>query len=208
VLGAAGVRVRRRGRARVRPPGDAGALSALISLYLVVNIIGPGVFAALEQETSRAVSVAVARGEPVRPVARQAAVLAARSLAVLVAVVLVAWPLVLHRVLDGRLGLLVALLVAVVGSAAVYWARGVLGGQQLFAAYARTLTSRARCGCCRVSRWCCSRWPSPRPTGRRSRWARHWRRSASPASSARPGPRVPPPRAWAGPWPTWSSPSR
>jgi len=120
-------------------PTDAGALSALISLYLVVNIIGPGVFAALEQETSRAVSVAVARGEPVRPVARQAAVLAARSLAVLVAVVLVAWPLVLHRVLDGRLGLLVALLVAVVGSAAVYWARGVLGGQQLFAAYARTL---------------------------------------------------------------------
>lgn len=120
-------------------PDEAGALSALISLYLVVNIIGPGVFAALEQETSRAVSSAVARGEPTRPVARRAAVLAARSLAVLVLAVLVAWPLFLGRVLDGRVGLLVALLVAIGGSAAVYWTRGVLGGQQRFDAYARTL---------------------------------------------------------------------
>ncbi|QJY45628.1 lipopolysaccharide biosynthesis protein [Pseudonocardia broussonetiae] len=120
-------------------PADAGALSALISLYLVVNIVGPGVFAALEQETSRAVSAAVARGEPVRPVARRAAAFAFRSLAVLVVAVLVAWPLVLHRVFDGRVGLLVALLVAIAGSAAVYWARGVLGGQQRFTAYARTL---------------------------------------------------------------------
>ncbi len=120
-------------------PDEAGALSALISLYLVVNIVGPGIFAALEQETSRAVSAAVARGEPVRPVARHAAVLVLRSLVVLVAVVLVAWPLLLHRVLDGRVGLLAALLVAIAGSAAVYWARGVLGGQQRFTAYARTL---------------------------------------------------------------------
>lgn len=120
-------------------PDQAGALSALISLYLVVNIVGPGIFAALEQETSRAVSAAVARGEPVRPVARRAAGLAARSLALLVVAVLVAWPLVLHRVLDDRAGLLAALLVAIAGSAAVYWARGVLGGQQRFTAYARTL---------------------------------------------------------------------
>ncbi|MGH3567822.1 MAG: hypothetical protein ACRDRH_17685, partial [Pseudonocardia sp.] len=48
-------------------PANAGVLSALISLYLLVNIIGPGVFAALEQATSRAVSAAAARGEPLRP---------------------------------------------------------------------------------------------------------------------------------------------
>jgi O-antigen/teichoic acid export membrane protein len=120
-------------------PADAGALSALISLYMLVNIIGPGVFAALEQETSRAVSSAAARGEPLRPVARRAAVLALWSLAALVAVVLVAWPLVLGRVLEWRPGLFAALLVAIAGSGAVYWARGVLGGQQRFAAYARTL---------------------------------------------------------------------
>jgi O-antigen/teichoic acid export membrane protein len=120
-------------------PADAGALSALISLYMLVNIIGPGVFAALEQETSRAVSAAAARGEPLRPVARRAGVLALWSFGALVAVVLVAWPLVLGRVLEWRPGLLVALLVSIAGSGAVYWARGLLGGQQRFTAYARTL---------------------------------------------------------------------
>ena len=120
-------------------PADAGALNALISLYMLVNIIGPGVFAALEQETSRAVSAAAAHGEPLRPVARRAGVLALWAFAALVAVVLVAWPLVLGRVLEWRLGLLVALLVAIAGSGAVYWARGLLGGQQQFPAYARTL---------------------------------------------------------------------
>jgi O-antigen/teichoic acid export membrane protein len=120
-------------------PADAGALNALISLYMLVNIIGPGVFAALEQETSRAVSAAAARGEPLRPVARRAGVLALWSFAALVALVLVAWPLVLGRVLEWRPGLLAALLVAIAGSGAVYWARGLLGGQQRFTAYARTL---------------------------------------------------------------------
>ena len=120
-------------------PADAGALNALISLYMLVNIIGPGVFAALEQETSRAVSASAARGEPLRPVARRAGVLALWAFAALVVVVLVAWPLVLGRVLEWRPGLLVALLVAIAGSGAVYWARGLLGGQQHFPAYARTL---------------------------------------------------------------------
>jgi O-antigen/teichoic acid export membrane protein len=120
-------------------PADAGALNALISLYMLVNIIGPGVFAALEQETSRAISAAAARGEPLRPVARRAGVLALWAFAGLVAVVLVAWPLVLGRVLEWRPGLFAALLVAIAGSGAVYWARGLLGGQQRFAAYARTL---------------------------------------------------------------------
>jgi O-antigen/teichoic acid export membrane protein len=120
-------------------PVDAGALSALVSLYMLVNIIGPGIFAALEQETSRAVSAAAARGEPLRPIARRAGVLALWSFGALVAVVLVAWPLVLGRVLEWRVGLLVALLVAIAGSGGVYWARGVLGGQQRFGPYARTL---------------------------------------------------------------------
>lgn len=120
-------------------PDEAAALSALISLYLLVNMIGPGVYAALEQETSRAVSAACARGESVRPIARRAAVLALWSFAGLTALVLLAWPLLLERVLAGRLGLLAALVVAIAGSAGVYWARGLLGGQQRFAGYARTL---------------------------------------------------------------------
>jgi O-antigen/teichoic acid export membrane protein len=120
-------------------PADAPALNALISLYLLVNMIGPGVYAALEQETSRAVSAASARGESLRPIARRAAVLALWSFGGLVALVLLAWPLLLSRVLEGRVGLLLALVVAIAGSAGVYWARGLLGGQQRFAGYARTL---------------------------------------------------------------------
>jgi O-antigen/teichoic acid export membrane protein len=120
-------------------PAEAGALSALISLYLLINIVGPGVYAGLEQATSRAISAAAARGEPLRSTSRRSASLAARSFAVLAAVLVVAWPLGLDDVLDGRVSLLAALLVAVAGSAAVYWTRGVLGGRQRFHAYARTL---------------------------------------------------------------------
>jgi O-antigen/teichoic acid export membrane protein len=120
-------------------PADAAALNALISLYLLVNLIGPGIFAALEQETSRAVSAASARGESLRPIARRAAVLALWALAGLLALVLLAWPLLLSRVLDGRWGLLAALVVAIIGSGGVYWARGLLGGQQRFPGYAATL---------------------------------------------------------------------
>ncbi|MGE0298855.1 lipopolysaccharide biosynthesis protein [Pseudonocardia sp.] len=120
-------------------PTEASALSALISLYLLINIVGPGVYAGLEQATSRAISAAAARGEPMRPTARRSGSLAARSFAVLAAVLVVAWPLGLDDVLDGRTSLLAALLVAVAGSAAVYWTRGVLGGRQRFHAYARTL---------------------------------------------------------------------
>ncbi|MGE3285734.1 MAG: lipopolysaccharide biosynthesis protein [Pseudonocardia sp.] len=120
-------------------PAEAGALSALISLYLLVNIVGPGIYAGLEQATSRAISAAAARGEPLRPTSRRSGSLAVRSFAVVAAVLVAAWPLGLDDVLDGRLSLLAALLVAVGGSAAVYWTRGVLGGRQRFRAYARTL---------------------------------------------------------------------
>jgi O-antigen/teichoic acid export membrane protein len=119
-------------------PGGAAGVSALVSLYLLINIIGPGIFTALEQETSRAVSAAAARQTSVRPPAVRAALMAAVAVAVLVVVVLVAWPLVLGQVFGGNAGLLVALLVAIAGSAGVYWTRGVLGGQQRFRAYSST----------------------------------------------------------------------
>lgn len=119
-------------------PQGASQVSALTSLYLLINIIGPGIFSALEQETSRSVSAEVVGGRSIRPAALRAARLAATAASVLVVVVLVAWPLVLGRVFDDHVGLLAALLVAIVGSAGVYWTRGVLGGQQRFRAYSST----------------------------------------------------------------------
>lgn len=61
---------------RTLSTADAAAVS---SLYLMVNIIGPGVFVALEQETSRSVSAELARGGNPVPVARRAANLDRKS---------------------------------------------------------------------------------------------------------------------------------
>jgi O-antigen/teichoic acid export membrane protein len=119
-------------------PEGARQVSALVSLYLLVNIIGPGFFTGLEQETSRAVSAASVAGRSIRGPALRGAALAGVACAGLSVVVLLAWVLVLAAVFDGRTGMLAALVVAVAGSAAVYWTRGVLGGQQRFRPYALT----------------------------------------------------------------------
>ncbi|GAA3250455.1 hypothetical protein GCM10017691_62440 [Pseudonocardia petroleophila] len=120
-------------------PANAAELSALTSLYLLVNIIGPGLFAALEPELSRAVSAQVAAGEPIRPVARRVALIAVGTLAALALVLALLWPAVLDQVFAQRPSLLVALMVAAAGAAAVYWARGLLSGQQRFGAYGSSL---------------------------------------------------------------------
>lgn len=120
-------------------PEYAAELSALTSLYLLINIIGPGLFAALEPEMSRAVSAGIARQEPIRPVARQMAVRAAAIFGCLVVVLVALWPLVLSRVFAGRWTLLGALLLGAAGAAAVYWVRGILSGQQHFGGYGTTL---------------------------------------------------------------------
>lgn len=120
-------------------PDYAAELSALTSLYLLINVIGPGLFAALEPEMSRAVSAGISRGEPIRPVARQMAGYAAAILGGLVVVLVVLWPLVLDRVFAGRWVLLAALLLGAAGAAAVYWVRGILSGQQRFGGYGTTL---------------------------------------------------------------------
>lgn len=120
-------------------PTSAADLSALTSLYLLINIIGPGLFAAVEPELSRAVSAQIAAGEPVRPVARRVALMAVATLGVLALVLAALWPAVLEQVFAGRPSLLIALLVAAAGAAAVYWARGLLSGQQRFGAYGSTL---------------------------------------------------------------------
>ncbi|MHA6779506.1 lipopolysaccharide biosynthesis protein [Pseudonocardia saturnea] len=119
-------------------PADAAVLSALTALYLLVNVLGPGAFAAVEQETSRGVSAARAAGLSAWPVARRAAVLTAGLFAVLAVLALALWP-VLGRVLDGRPGLLAALLVAAAGFGVMYWVRGVLSGQGRLGRYAASL---------------------------------------------------------------------
>jgi O-antigen/teichoic acid export membrane protein len=119
-------------------PSDAAALA---SLYLMVNIIGPGVFSALEQETSRSVSAEAAAGRGIGAVARHAWLLAAGLLAALLVVLLLISPVLTDRAFGGRWGLFLAVLLSVVTSAAVYVVRGLLGGTQRFTGYSATLAA-------------------------------------------------------------------
>lgn len=113
-------------------PLDPAVAAALSSVYLLSNILGPGLFMAVEQETSRRVS-ATADGLPRGTgTGRAAAVLAAVTIGVLA---IAASPL-LRGVLGGDAGLLMALAICVIGSAAVFHVRGVLGGRRRFRRYA------------------------------------------------------------------------
>ncbi len=114
-----------------RGPVDPATAAALASVYLLTNVLGPGVFVAVEQETSRRVSGTVAGGVGT---GRAAAVLAGWTLLALAA----CSPL-LSDVLRDDPGLVAALGVSVVGSAAVFHTRGVLGGRRRFRRYAAGL---------------------------------------------------------------------
>ena len=118
------------------PPAEAAAVA---SLYLMVNIIGPGLFSALEQETSRSVSAELVAGRGVGHVARNAWLLAGGLLAAVLVVLVAISPILTPRALAGQWGLFVAVLISVATSAAVYVVRGLLGGQQRFTGYAATL---------------------------------------------------------------------
>ena len=129
---------------------DPTIAAALAATYLLSNILGPGVFIAAEQEASRAISAQRAGTGVVPGTARRLALICV-ALGVLTTMVLAACaPMLLTNVLDGNGGLLLALLLAVVGSAAVYYVRGLSGGQQRFHRYAVTtgIDGAARIAAC------------------------------------------------------------
>ena len=115
--------------------------AAVASLYLLVAIVGPGVFFAVEQETNREVSSRIVADTGSAP-ARRAAWTVAAGLAAVVSVLLLALsPVLVPRSFGGSWALLVAAVVAVVGTAAVNVVRGVLGGEQRRIGYAVSLGS-------------------------------------------------------------------
>jgi O-antigen/teichoic acid export membrane protein len=114
-------------------------VAAVSSLYLMINIIGPGVFVALEQETSRSVSSTLAKGGHAAPVARRAAVLGGLMLAGVLVVLAAISPVLVNRALGHQWSLFAAVLLGTATSALVYLARGVLGGTRRFAGYSATL---------------------------------------------------------------------
>lgn len=120
-------------------PERGAAIGALTSFYLLMNIIGPGLFSALEPEIGRAVSASLATGQPIRPVIVRAARLAAYILVGLTTVVLALWPVLLSDVFGGSLLFLGSLVLGAVGTAAGFGIRGVLSGERRYGRYALTL---------------------------------------------------------------------
>lgn len=118
------------------PPVEFAAVS---SFYLLANIIGPGIFVALEQETNRATSSGIALGKPIGPAVRRAAVHGSGLLCAVFLALAALTPVLLHRVLLGHWALLVATAVSAVTAGAVYLVRGALGGMRRFDGYSATL---------------------------------------------------------------------
>ena len=118
-----------------RALGDDG-YGGLAVLWALVHIGGFGLFQPLEQEVARATADRASRGVGSAPVLRRAGVLGAAQFVLVAAGVLVAWPLGLDSLLDGRPELLAALVLALAAFAVTQLVRGILGGHHLFDRYA------------------------------------------------------------------------
>ena len=120
---------------------DKSSAAAMASMYVLVNLIGQGVFAGLEQETSRSLSRAVAVGDDTAPVVRRAVRHTAALLAVCCLFVIAASPVLVAKPLHKEWVLIPTVLIGIVSYSLSYLVRGLLGGQQLFAGYAATLVA-------------------------------------------------------------------
>jgi O-antigen/teichoic acid export membrane protein len=115
--------------------------AAVASLYLLIAVVGPGVFVAVEQEISREVSSRIATARPTMPVVRSAAVISAVLAAAVIVLLLGLSPLLVHRVFGGAWSLLAAAFVAVIGAASVHLVRGLFSGQRQYGWYGTSLAT-------------------------------------------------------------------
>ncbi|MBS2533674.1 hypothetical protein KGQ20_12925 [Catenulispora sp. NF23] len=120
---------------------DKPAAAAMASMYVLVNLIGQGVFAGLELETSRSLSRAVAVGDDIVPVMRRAVRHTAALFAVCCLFVLVASPILVAGPLRKEWVLIPTVVIGTFSYSLSYLVRGLLGGQQLFVGYSATLVA-------------------------------------------------------------------
>lgn len=113
--------------------------AAAASMFLLTAIVGPGVFAAVEQQTNHEVSARLAAGVDPAPSVRAAAVVAAGLALIMSLVVLALAPVLVPRAFAGHTALLAATVLAVLGAAAAYLLRGIFAGQRRFQWYGISL---------------------------------------------------------------------
>ncbi|MEQ8840669.1 MAG: hypothetical protein RIB98_06785 [Acidimicrobiales bacterium] len=117
-----------------RALGD-DAYGGLAVLWGLIYILGPGLFQPLEQELARATANRAGRGEGSAPVFRQALRIGTVQVAIVVLGAIAAWPLGLDHLLDDRVDLLVALILAMAAFMVAECVRGVLSGRHEFTRY-------------------------------------------------------------------------
>ena len=113
--------------------------SSLSVLWTLVFFAAPGFLFPLEQEVSRAVSARKALGIGGGPVVRRAAILGGGLALGLAAITLALSGPILDHLFDGRVLLLVGLVVSLPTYAALHLTRGALSGTGRFAAYGTLL---------------------------------------------------------------------
>jgi O-antigen/teichoic acid export membrane protein len=118
------------------PAQDKAPLSGL---YLLLSLVGTGMFAGFEQEMTRAVSRALALGQPegvvIRHQVRNAAFVAGGTAVVLCA----ASPFIVQKWMYGHWIVFIELLLGLAGTWAAFLVRGVLSGRRQFRSYAITM---------------------------------------------------------------------
>ena len=115
--------------------------AAAASMFLLTAIVGPGVFAAVEQQTNHEVSARLAAGVDPVPAVRAATMITAGLAGIMSIAVLALGPVLVPRVFAGHTALLVATVLAVLGAAAAYLLRGVFAGQRRFRWYGVSLAA-------------------------------------------------------------------
>jgi O-antigen/teichoic acid export membrane protein len=113
--------------------------SAAANMFLITAIVGPGVFAAVEQQANREVSGGLSVGRRIAPSVWALAVVTAGYTVLICVGVLAASPVLIPRVFAGHSALVAATIVAVLGAAAAYLLRGVFGGQRRYRWYGVSL---------------------------------------------------------------------
>ncbi|AZI58515.1 hypothetical protein EH165_10625 [Nakamurella antarctica] len=118
---------------------DEDSHSALTVTYLIVSILGPGIFVAIEQETSRTVSASRSQGRRYGGDIRRLSAVGAVLCLITLSSLAIAAPTMMESLLNSNVGFILALALSIIGSAVVYLIRGLSGGEQRFARYALTL---------------------------------------------------------------------
>lgn len=114
-------------------------IAPLTGLYFLLSAIGTGMFAGFEQEMTRAVSRALALGQPERVVIRHQVRNAAWVAGGTAVVVCAASPFAVHKWMGGNWAVFFELLLGLFGTWAAFLVRGVLSGRRQFGSYAITM---------------------------------------------------------------------